>query len=193
MWKGTLWWIRKERLHNVTPSNLWWKKTKKKISTSCKRKKKQEKEKLMEITSVAFFTAEIHTSCGILRWRAQHVQKAGRRKNKNQVHSIKWHINSNGREGGRCIKEADENSRSMERVGGWEKKKSTSRLSSPSPQNLRPLLYFFFYPFHIFHISKSLYSMFTSQIFSFSLPPLFHPSLFSVTSLLSFYLTLSPH
>lgn len=71
-----------------------------------------------------FFPPSHQYTQDIWRWRVLHVQRAERGENKNQARGIKWHINSNGRRGAEYIKEADENTGSVERAAGGRRKRA---------------------------------------------------------------------
>lgn len=117
----------------------------------------------------------------------------GREGKKNQAHSIKRHINSNGRRGRKCIKEADENTGSERKVAGGRRKRAHHVCHH---LHLRPPFSSIFLPSSsaLPHLCTVLNVHFSDLSLSLSLSPSFISSLFflSVTSLFSLYLLLSP-
>lgn len=110
--------------NNTVQKRVWWRKnggggSNKDIDSNEKGKTVTKgKERLMEMTPVAPRWKNTHKTSKAQEHTMFRGRWGDKKKHKNQAQSIKWHINSNGRRGGEDIKEADENTRRVERVEG---------------------------------------------------------------------------
>lgn len=180
--------------NNTVQKRVWWRKnggggSNKDIDSNEKGKTVTKgKERLMEMTPVAPRWKNTHKTSKAQEHTMFRGRWGDKKKHKNQAQSIKWHINSNGRRGGEDIKEADENTRRVERVEGRKRAHLVChRLHPRTPFSSK------FFAI-LLCTYTSFYSMFISQIFSLSFPLLIlHlPSLFSPSVIPSPVITLSP-